>query len=122
MKKILLLFFITFSMKAQVKTFDQRVDSILSLMTLEEKVGQLVQFTGGTDTGTKTPKPKEGHEELIRQGKIGSLLNIFGAEETKRLQKIAVEESRLKIPLIFGLDVIHGFKSTFPVPIAQTGS
>jgi len=122
MKKILFLFFIAYSMNAQVKTFEQRVDSILSLMTLEEKVGQLVQFTGGTDTGTKTPKPKEGHEELIRQGKIGSLLNIFGAEETKRLQKIAVEESRLKIPLIFGLDVIHGFKSTFPVPIAEASS
>ena len=122
MKKILFLFFIAYSMNAQVKRFEQRVDSILSLMTLEEKVGQLVQFTGGTDTGTKTPKPKEGHEELIRQGKIGSLLNIFGAEETKRLQKIAVEESRLKIPLIFGLDVIHGFKSTFPVPIAEASS
>jgi len=122
MKKILFLFFIAYSMNAQVKIFEQRVDSILSLMTLEEKVGQLVQFTGGTDTGTKTPKPKEGHEELIRQSKIGSLLNIFGAEETKRLQKIAVEESRLKIPLIFGLDVIHGFKSTFPVPIAEASS
>lgn len=122
MKKILFLIFIALTMKAQVKTFDQKVDSVLSLMTLEEKVGQLVQFTSGTDTGTKTPKPKEGHEDLIRQGKVGSFLNIFGADETKRLQKIAVEESRLKIPLIFGLDVIHGFKSTFPVPIAEASS
>ncbi|MEJ5352031.1 MAG: glycoside hydrolase family 3 N-terminal domain-containing protein [Melioribacteraceae bacterium] len=122
MKKILFLLLIAFTMKAQVKSFEQKVDSILSLMTIDEKVGQLVQFTGGTDTGTKTPKPKEGHEDLIRQGKIGSLLNIFGAEETKRLQKIAVEESRLKIPLIFGLDVIHGFKTTFPVPIAEASS
>lgn len=122
MKKILFLLLIAFSMKAQVKSYEQKVDSILSLMTIDEKVGQLVQFTGGTDTGTKTPKPKEGHEDLIRQGRIGSLLNIFGAEETKRLQKIAVEESRLKIPLIFGLDVIHGFKTTFPVPIAEASS
>ena len=59
MKKILLIFFIAFTMKAQVKSFEQKVDSILSLMTIDEKVGQLVQFTGGTDTGTKTPKPKK---------------------------------------------------------------
>ncbi len=122
MKKILFLVLIAFSINAQVKSLEQKVDSVISLMTLEEKVGQLVQYTTNFDTGTKTRKPKEGHEELIRQGRIGSLLNIFGAEETKRLQKIAVEESRLKIPLIFGLDVIHGFKSTFPVPIAEASS
>lgn len=122
MKKILFIVLIAFTIKAQVKSLEQKVDSVISLMTLEEKVGQLVQFTGSFDTGTQTPKPKEGHEELIRQGRIGSLLNIFGAEETKRLQKIAVEESRLKIPLIFGLDVIHGFKTTFPVPIAEASS
>lgn len=122
MKKFVFLLIVSISINAQQKTLEQKVDSVLSLMTLEEKVGQLVQYSGGWDTGTKTPKPKEGHEELIRLGKIGSLLNIFGAEETKHLQKIAVEESRLKIPLIFGLDVIHGFKSTFPVPIAEASS
>lgn len=122
MQKFLFLFLISISLLAQKKTLEQKVDSVLSLMTLEEKVGQLVQYSSKFDTGTRTRKPKEGHEELIRQGRIGSLLNIFGAEETKRLQKIAVEESRLKIPLIFGLDVIHGFKSTFPVPIAEASS
>ncbi len=120
--KILLILLIPVLICAQQKSFEQRADSVLSLMTLEEKVGQLVQFTGSFDTGTKTSKPKEGHEELIRQGRIGSLLNIFGADETRRLQKIAVEESRLKIPLIFGLDVIHGFKTIFPVPIAEACS
>lgn len=122
MQKFLFLFLISISLLAQKKTLEQKVDSVLSLMTLEEKVGQLVQYSSKFDTGTRTRRPKEGHEELIRQGRIGSLLNIFGAEETKRLQKIAVEESRLKIPLIFGLDVIHGLKSTFPVPIAEASS
>ncbi|MEG8946377.1 beta-glucosidase BglX [Rosettibacter firmus] len=121
MKIFLSLILFSVVIHAQEKSLIPKVDSLLSLMTLEEKVGQLVQYTSGSETGTKTLKPK-GHEELIRQGKIGSFLNIFGAEETKRLQKIAIEESRLKIPLIFGLDVIHGFKSTFPVPIAEASS
>ncbi|MFH1197871.1 MAG: beta-glucosidase BglX [bacterium] len=95
------------------------VSELISKMTLEEKVGQLIQYSAGFDTGTQTFGPSEGSEELIRKGMIGSFLNIVGAEETKRLQKIAVEESRLKIPIIFGLDVIHGFKSTFPVPLAE---
>ncbi|MFZ6032171.1 MAG: glycoside hydrolase family 3 N-terminal domain-containing protein [Melioribacter sp.] len=122
MKKYLLLFFVGALAFAQNKTLDQKVDSVLALMTLDEKVGQLVQYSAGWDTGTRTRKPKEGHEELIKQGKIGSFLNIVGAEQTERLQKIAVEESRLGIPLIFGLDVIHGYKTTFPIPLAEACS
>ncbi|MFA7227943.1 MAG: beta-glucosidase BglX [Melioribacteraceae bacterium] len=122
MKKYLLFFLICTISFAQKKTIEQRVDSVLTLMTLDEKVGQLVQFTGGFDTGTQTSKPREGHIELIRLGKIGSMLNVFGAEQTGKIQKIALEETRLKIPLLFGLDVIHGFRTTFPVPLAEASS
>jgi hypothetical protein len=87
---------------------DRRVDSLLALMTLDEKVGQLVQLSD--------PSPET--KELIRQGRIGSFLNVVGVNETRKLQQIAVKESRLKIPLIFGLDVIHGFRTTFPIPLA----
>jgi len=119
MKKFILFFLVCSISFSQKKTIEQRVDSVLALMNLEEKVGQLVQYSGGWDTGTQTAKPSEAHEKLINKGKVGSFLNVFGAESTKRLQKIAVEESRLKIPLIFGLDVIHGFRAIFPVPLAE---
>ncbi|MDP3683811.1 MAG: glycoside hydrolase family 3 N-terminal domain-containing protein, partial [Ignavibacteria bacterium] len=123
---ILLFIFFLFTPKnllpQSAKTTEQRVDSVLALMTQEEKIGQLVQFTGDWDTGTHSTEPKAGKRELVSEGKIGSFLNIFGADMTRGLQKIAVEKSRLKIPLIFGLDVIHGFRTTFPVPIAEASS
>jgi len=123
MKKIFFIFFIALSIQfAQKKTIEQRADSVLSLMTLEEKVGQLVQYSGVFDTGNRPERPTENRLEMIRKGKVGSFLNIIGADETKKLQKIAIEESRLKIPLIFGLDVIHGYKSTFPVPIGEAST
>ncbi|MEW6194888.1 MAG: beta-glucosidase BglX [Bacteroidota bacterium] len=122
MKKILFLLFLYTISFAQKKTFEQRADSVLALMTLEEKVGQLVQYSGGWATGAETGRPAEGSDELIRKGKVGSFLNVVGAEQTKKMQKIAVEESRLKIPLIFGLDVIHGYRSTFPVPIGEAST
>jgi beta-glucosidase len=123
---IFLLLFFLFTQKnvlpQSVKNIEQRIDSVLALMTQEEKIGQLVQFTGDWDTGTHSTEPKAGKKELVAEGKIGSFLNIFGADMTRGLQKIAVEKSRLKIPLIFGLDVIHGFRTTFPVPIAEASS
>lgn len=122
MKKILFLLFLYTITFAQKRTFEQRADSVLALMTLEEKVGQLVQYSGGWATGAETGRPSEGSDELIRKGKVGSFLNIVGAEQTKKMQKVAVEESRLKIPLIFGLDVIHGYRSTFPVPIGEAST
>jgi beta-glucosidase len=100
-----------------------RVDSVLSLMTLDEKIGQLNQLSFGIGWGPtiKATVPDE-YKAQIRDGKIGSFLNAIGAEFTYELQKVAVQESRLKIPLIFGLDVIHGFKTTFPVPLGEAAT
>jgi beta-glucosidase len=95
---------------------ERRINALVKQMTVDEKVGQLVQLSG--ESNHSTPRL----EELVRQGKVGSLLNVVGAEETNAVQKIAVEQSRLKIPLIFGYDVIHGFRTTFPLPIASAGS
>lgn len=96
------------------------LDSLLARMTLEEKLGQLNQPGGpGNDTG---PAARAGSEADIRAGRIGSFLGVSGAAETRRLQRIAVEQSRLGIPLLFGNDVIHGFRTIFPVPLAEASS
>jgi beta-glucosidase len=95
----------------------QRADALLLQMTLEEKIGQLTQV-GGIALTPDAPKP----EDSIRKGHAGSVLWISDAATINRLQKIAVEETRLKIPLIFGLDVIHGFKTIFPMPLALAAS
>jgi beta-glucosidase len=91
---------------------EQRIETLLQQMTLAEKIGQLHQVSGVSDE-TKI---------LVQQGKIGSLLNIPGAKMTNELQRIAVEESRLKIPLIFGLDVIHGYRTVFPIPLGEAAT
>ena len=116
---VFLLFSVTF---AQKKTIDERVDSVLSKMTLDEKIGQLNQYSSRFETGTHVKRLNDSNEELVKKGEVGSFLNIFGAEDTRQVQRIAVEESRLKIPLLFGLDVIHGFKTTFPIPLAEASS
>ena len=96
------------------------VDDLMKKMTLEEKIGQLNLCTGGQFfTGPAVSKDNEG---LIRQGKVGAILNTFGVENVTALQKLAVDESRLGIPLIFGLDVVHGFRTIFPIPLAQACS
>ena len=96
------------------------IDSLVQAMTLEEKLGQLNQVTGiWAETGPAAPA---GGEEQVRAGQIGSFLNVFTAEATRGLQEIAVEESRLGIPLLFAHDVIHGFRTIFPVPLGEAAS
>lgn len=103
------------------KTIDQKVSDLLSKMTLEEKVGQLVQYSGFEyATGPQNSNSANVLNE-IKQGKVGSMLNVAGAEETRKFQELALK-SRLKIPLLFGLDVIHGYRTTFPVNIGQAAS
>jgi len=106
--------------QAPQKTVNQRVDSLLRLMTLEEKIGQLNQYNDDwTATGPVTLDTDKANQ--IRKGQVGSLLNCVGTERTRSWQKIAMQ-SRLKIPLLFGQDVIHGFKTTFPIPLAEACS
>ncbi|WP_141453120.1 glycoside hydrolase family 3 N-terminal domain-containing protein [Pseudoxanthomonas sp. z9] len=96
------------------------VEALLAKMTVEEKLGQLNQPPGlGNDTG---PQAMAGGEDQIRNGEIGTFLGTQGAELTCRLQRIAVEESRLGIPLMFGYDVIHGYRTVFPVPLGESAS
>lgn len=99
---------------------DHKVDSVLALMTLEEKIGQLNQYTGdNTATGPITINPNK--QEEIKSGLIGSMLNILGTKYTRQYQELAMQ-SRLKIPLIFGQDVVHGYKTTFPIPLGEASS
>jgi len=101
------------------KTIEQRVDSVLALMTLDEKVGQLNQYTGDAATGPAFNDPNK--VEQLRTGRIGSMLNVKGAQRTHDLQAEALK-SRLKIPLLFGLDVVHGYQTTFPIPLGEAAS
>ncbi len=96
------------------------MDSVLAGMTLEEKLGQLNQISGvGQPTG---PGRVPAGFEQVKSGGIGSFLNVVGRDTVTGLQRIAVEESRTRIPLLFALDVIHGFRTIFPVPLAEASS
>jgi beta-glucosidase len=120
MKKTLLILLIPTLCLGQKKTIDQQVDSVLKLMTLDEKVGQMNQYNG--DWNATGPITNDGDKQnQIRKGMLGSLLNVTGVEHTRQLQEIAMQ-SRLKIPLLFGQDVIHGFRTTFPIPLAEAAS
>lgn len=94
---------------------ERKIDILLQKMTLEEKVGQLVQYSAGQPTGPGTGRTD--YNDMIQKGQIGALFNIVTAREVNALQHIAVEKSRLRIPIIFGLDVIHGFRTEFPIPL-----
>lgn len=98
------------------------IDSLIAVMTLEEKAGQLTQFSAGWTSTPSGGALNPDQADLIRKGRLGSLLNLLGAEPTRSAQKIAVEESRLRIPLIFGYDVIHGYRTIFPIPLAEASS
>jgi beta-glucosidase len=98
---------------------EQRITKLLGEMTLEEKIGQLVHFADSS-TGPGAPHPDS--REQIARGNVGSLENITGAAETNALQKLAIEKSRRHIPLVFALDVIHGYRTIFPVPLAMAST
>jgi beta-glucosidase len=127
---LLLIALASFSAAAQAQTvpnpqlaskeLNERVDALLKKMTLEEKIGQLVQYAAGYATGPNASNLK--YDELIAKGQLGSMLNVVGAEATNHYQHVAMEKSRLHIPILFGQDVIHGHRTTFPVPLAIAAS
>jgi len=102
---------------SQSANVEQKINLLLVKMTLAEKLGQLQQLDGEAD-GRFRPE----HLELARKGLLGSTLNVRGARNTNELQRIAVEQSRLKIPILFGFDVIHGYRTLFPIPLGETAS
>jgi beta-glucosidase len=104
------------------KELNAKVDALLKKMTLDEKIGQLVQFSAGFATGPGSEGKNQRFDELVEKGQVGSFLNVVGADATNHYQHIAMEKSRLHIPLIFGLDVIHGDHTTFPIPLAVAAS
>lgn len=100
--------------------YEAQVDSLMNLMTLEEKVGQTVMYGGGWDkTG---PFVNTDFETYIKQGSVGAMLNVYTAKATHDLQKVAIEETRLGIPLLFGYDVIHGHRTIFPINLGLAAS
>ncbi|KUJ60282.1 beta-glucosidase [Flavobacteriaceae bacterium CRH] len=114
------LLMVSFFAAAQQETIDQKVNALLKKMTIEEKIGQLNQYTGDNSaTGPITINPNKQAE--IKAGLVGSMLNIIGTKYTRQYQELAMQ-SRLKIPLLFGQDVIHGYKTTFPIPLAEAAS
>jgi beta-glucosidase len=96
---------------------ERKIDALIGRMTLEEKLGQLQQLDGHADG-----RYRDEHLDLIRKGLLGSTLNVRGARNTNLVQRIALEESRLKIPILFGFDVIHGYRTIFPVPLGEASS
>lgn len=96
---------------------EKKIDALIKQMTLEEKLGQLQQLDGHAD-GNFRPE----HLEMARKGLLGSTLNVRGVKNVNELQRVAVEQSRLKIPLLFGFDVIHGYRTIFPVPLGEAAS
>ena len=101
----------------RTQNVEQRVNALLAQMTLEEKLGQLQQLDGEAN-GNFRPE----HLDLIRKGLLGSTLNVRGAQRTNQVQRVAMNESRLKIPVLFGFDVIHGYRTIFPIPLAEAAS
>lgn len=101
------------------KTIDQRIDSLMALMSIDDKVAQMNQYSAHWATGPVTTD--QNVVQQVKAGKVGSLLNVKGAEKTRKMQEYALQSKR-KIPLLFGLDVIHGYKTTFPIPLAEVAS
>ena len=119
MKKIIVILMLAgavITLNAQDKEMNSFVSNLMKQMTLDEKIGQLnlITFSGSVLTGASA---SEGPAEKIRKGQVGAVLGISGVDVVRRAQDIAVKESRLKIPLIFGMDVIHGHRTIFPIPL-----
>lgn len=117
---VLVLSCVTTVLPAQLKDYSSQVDSVLNLMTVQEKVGQMIQYSNNKlltgpalDTSNRT--------EEIKRGEVGSVFNIITVERAKQYQDLAMQ-SRLRIPLLFGLDVLHGLKTIFPIPLAEAAS
>ena len=127
MNKILFylsLFFGTMTNAQDTNDYKKDVEDLLKKMTLDEKIGQMNQYNGFYDaTG---PSPKSGDASVkykhLKSGLVGSMLNVRGVAQVKAIQKIAVEQTRLGIPLIFGFDLIHGYKTINPIPLAESAS
>jgi beta-glucosidase len=102
------------------KTLNKKVNALLAKMTLEEKVGQLVQFSSGAPTGPGTGR--QSYNAMIAAGEVGSLLNVADPKKANAFQHVAMEKSRLHIPLLYGFDVIHGYRTVFPVPLGMASS
>ncbi|MCG8373953.1 MAG: beta-glucosidase, partial [Balneolales bacterium] len=125
LKILPLALFCTFSNEAVYAQYskaeiEQKVDSVMALMTLDEKIGQLnLPSAGDISTGLAT---STGIIAKIKEGQVGGLFNIRGVERIRQVQKVAVEESRLGIPILFAMDVIHGYKTVFPIPLGLSSS
>jgi beta-glucosidase len=103
---------------------ERAIDRLLATMTLEEKIGQMNQYNGFWDvTG---PAPKAGADKFkydhFKQGLVGSVLNVRGVKQVRKLQELVVNESRLGIPLLFGFDAVHGYNTVLPIPLAEAAS
>ncbi len=123
-RKRVLILFIFLTNVSYSQNIDEKVEKLLSQMTLTEKIGQMNQYNGFWNfTG---PQPISGDSkkkyDQLKKGLVGSMLNVRGTENVKEVQRIAVEESRLGIPLLFGFDVIHGYKTQSPIPLAESAS
>ena len=120
MKKLITLAFLAVAAAASADTMDAFINSLMSRMTLTEKLGQMTQLPAGT---IQTGAPQESEVgKLAKEGRLGSILNLKGAEEILALQHVAVEQSRLGIPLLVGMDVIHGYETLFPIPLGMAST
>ena len=127
MKKIILFLSLIFLFNSYIhsqKNYASDVENLLSKMTLDEKIGQMNQYNGFYDATGPEPLSGENRDKFnnLKNGQIGSMLNVRGAEQVRAFQRIAVEETRLGIPLIFGFDLIHGYKTIAPIPLAESAS
>ena len=102
------------------KNWTKRIDELVAAMTHEEKIGQLNMLTA--DLAVTGPGMPADYMAALLKGRLGSMLNLYGVDLMRRVQRAAVEETRLGIPLFFGYDVIHGHRTIFPIPLAEAGA